>query len=82
MYVNDVQAVVNGAHLQLYADDTVLVASGNDREEAAGLLQPALDQYSLWCRANKLSLKGNRAICLCASTPRSLSLWQVAWQWL
>ena len=56
LYVNDVQDAVNGAHLQLYADDTVLVAQGLNSREAVNQLQPALNQYSAWRRANKLSL--------------------------
>ena len=56
LYVNDVQQAICGAHLQLYADDTVLFASDHDAEVAARKLQPALKQFEEWCSRNKLSL--------------------------
>ena len=60
LYVNDVQKAVNGAHIQLYADDTVLVTQGSDCSEAVKQLQPALNQYAKWCHVNKLSLNANK----------------------
>ena len=60
LYVNDVQNAVNGAHIQLYADDTVLVAQGNNSEDGVERLQPALNQYLSWCRAKKLSLNTSK----------------------
>ena len=56
IYVNDMQAALNGAKSQLYADDTVIYASGNSAEEVAARLQPELDLFTKWCRENKLSL--------------------------
>ena len=56
LYVNDVQAAIKGAKLQLYADDTVIHAAGDTPDEARMLLQPALMQFTKWCTENKLSL--------------------------
>ena len=56
LYVNDVQNAVNGANLQLYADDTVIHTSGATPEEATRMLQPSLEQFTKWCTSNKLSL--------------------------
>ena len=56
LYVNDVQCAIEGSKLQLYADDTVIHASGRTPVEAAHLLQPSLLQFTKWCAANKLSL--------------------------
>ena len=56
LYVNDVQKAVNGADIQLYADDTVIHAAGTSHELAVVKLQPALNCFANWCQANKLSL--------------------------
>ena len=55
------QEAVRGVHLQLYADDTVLVSSGQTGEEAVRMLQPALNQFTFWCASNKLSLNTNKS---------------------
>ena len=56
LYVNDVQSAVKVSKLQLYADDTVIYAAGENADDAACKLQPSLNQFSKWCQANKLSL--------------------------
>ena len=60
MYVNDVMRAVDNTHLQLYADDTVLVSQGTDANSAEQQLQPALAQFSKWCHQNKLSLNASK----------------------
>ena len=60
LYVNDVQSAINGAELQLYADDTVIHTAGENSEEAARKLQPSLTQFTNWCKANKLSLNATK----------------------
>ena len=56
LYVNDMQAAVRESKIQLYADDTVIYAEGENHEAAAWSLQPSRNQFSKWCKANKLSL--------------------------
>ena len=56
LYVNDIQFAVGGASTQLYADDTVIYVKGRNKEEAVAKLQPALDEFAMWCKANKLTL--------------------------
>ena len=60
LYVNDVQEAVSVSKLQLYADDTVIHSEGRSPDEAVGKLQPSLTQFSLWCKANKLSLNATK----------------------
>ena len=60
LYINDVQAAVRGANMQLYADDTVIFESGLNANEAIVKLQPMLNRFSRWCRANKLSLNASK----------------------
>ena len=50
------QHAVLNAQVQLYADDTVIFASGNTPDEAVRKLQPALNVFSHWCHVNKLSI--------------------------
>ena len=56
LYVNDMQYAVTGVDTQLYADDTVIYAAGVNGESAVHKLQPALNHFSTWCQANKLTL--------------------------
>ena len=56
LYVNDMQYAVTGVDTQLYSDDTVIYAAGINGESAVCKLQPALNHFSSWCQANKLTL--------------------------
>ena len=60
LYVNDMQHAVKGAHLQLYADDTVIHVTDKDSKGAVTKLQPALNRFSKWCTANKLTLNASK----------------------
>ena len=60
LYVNDMQNAVQKANVQLYADDTVLHSSDKDLDNAAMDLQEGLNQFSVWCHENKLSLNTNK----------------------
>ena len=60
LYVNDMQFAVTNANTQLYADDTVIYAAGENGETAVRKLQPALNHFSSWCQANKLTLNASK----------------------
>ena len=60
LYVNDIQLAVTGANTQLYADDTVVYAAGESAEIAKRKLQPAMNQFSAWCKSNKLTLNASK----------------------
>ena len=60
MYVNDVQPVIMNAGIQMYADDTVLYAAGEDIRTAASDLQDALNHFTGWCYENKLTLNASK----------------------
>ena len=60
LYMNDLQFAVKNAQIQLYADDTVIHVAGESSEEAAQQMQPALNSFSKWCSANKLSLNTSK----------------------
>ena len=60
LYVNDMQSNMLQAHVQFYADDTVICTSGRNIDEAAMKLEPTLKQFSKWCHANKLSLNTSK----------------------
>ena len=63
LYLYDVKLAVHNAHLQLYADDTVIHSVGVNAEAAAINLRPALRDFALWCHRNKLNQRrgvGNR----------------------
>ena len=60
LYVNDMQQAVKGAHIQLYADDTVIHIAKKDVSSATASLQPELNKFSKWCNANKLTLNASK----------------------
>ena len=60
LYVNDIQLATRDSKTQLYADDTVIFAAGEDKVSAVQKLQPALNQFSIWCKANKLTLNASK----------------------
>ena len=60
LYVNDVNEAILGTDIQLYADDTVIFDAGLNVNDVAQTLQPALDKFSNWCHANKLSLNASK----------------------
>ena len=60
LYINDAQAAIKRAGIQLYADDTVLYAADQNIRTATDNLQKALDQFTDWCGENKLTLNANK----------------------
>ena len=60
LYVNDLQQALRGVEVQLYADDTVLYASGDDLRKVKCSLQANLNRLHKWCQANKLSINPSK----------------------
>ena len=56
LYVNDIQQILDGVKVQLYADDTVIFASGRDLSTLERCMQTNLDRFQTWCDSNKLTL--------------------------
>ena len=56
LYINDMQHALNDVNVQLYADDTVIYASGNVLSRVLNRVQTALTHLQTWCRSNKLTL--------------------------
>ena len=60
LYINDMQSALMNRNIQLYADDTVIYATGSTPELAAGELQLALHSFAKWCKVNKLSINASK----------------------
>ena len=60
LYIDVVQEALDEANLKLYADDTVIFESGESTNEVVDKIQTVLNKFSLWCHANKLSLKASK----------------------
>ena len=58
LYVNDIQGALEAtnAHVQLYADDTVVYTVGQDLNVVKRDLQQSLNCLDEWCQSNKLTL--------------------------
>ena len=50
--------------LRTFADDTMISAMGNNKEEAAGLLQPDIRRISKWAARWKIDLNPSKTVCL------------------
>ena len=55
LYVNDMSSAIT-CDLCLYADDSMLLVSGNNVEEIEKTLNTEMNEISKWLQANKLSL--------------------------
>ena len=56
IYVNDVERSCLHSKVRLYADDTVLYASGTNIRTVEEHLQKDLNNYAKWCLRNKLTI--------------------------
>ena len=72
LYVNDVVNALNGVKVQLYADDTVILASGEDLNALTDLLQYNLCKFETWCNANKLTLNPSKTKMVAFGTRHSV----------
>ena len=60
LYINNLENVMQGCKLKLYADDTVLYQSGENCREAEEKLQDSLNLFAKWCSANVLSINARK----------------------
>ena len=60
LYLNDVQQILRGVTLQMYADDTVIYASGKDLTTLKNTMQSNLNIFHKWCCSNKLTLNPSK----------------------
>jgi hypothetical protein len=56
LYINDIETCVENSNLHLYADDTVIYASGTDPNEISCILTADLLKIENWLCRNKLTL--------------------------
>ena len=56
MYINDLERALDCVKVRLYADDTVIYASGSKVEQVVSRLQLYLNRLHKWCCSNKLTL--------------------------
>ena len=56
IYVNDVSSILKHCSMKLYADDTVIYASADSPYDTLKLVQNELDEFTVWCHENKLSI--------------------------
>ena len=59
LYINGLPSIVQ-SNMILYADDSVVFASGNTFQEACSKVQSDLNGVDIWCRYHKLSINVNK----------------------
>ena len=60
IYVSDVSSILKHCSMKLYADDKVIYASADSPNDALKLVQNELDEFTVWCNANKLSISTDK----------------------
>ena len=56
IYINDLSKSLKYSKVSLYADDTVIYTSHNNKDEALRLIQKDLNLLQRWCCMNKLTI--------------------------
>ena len=56
IYINDMSNVISFTSMYQYADDTVLLSTGDNINDCKYNMQLDLAQIVQWCNCNKLSL--------------------------
>ena len=60
IYINHLNSCLTCTSDFLYADDTVLLCSGNDLDNVCDNMQVDLDNISNWCNSNKLTINSKK----------------------
>jgi len=72
IYINDIQEQSNSIHLTLFADDTSLIATGNDPEQTTQLLNSQLNKLQHWFSSNHLIINTSKTNFMVFSTKQSI----------
>ena len=72
IYVNDVERSCSHSRVRLYADETVLYASGTNIKTGVEHLQTDLNSYAEWCMKNKLTINVSKTKCMLFSSQKKL----------
>ena len=72
MYVNDVQFALGKIGIRLYADDTVIFMTGNNRDVVQRDVQYNLNRFMNWCGSNKLTINPSKTKLVVFGTRQSV----------
>ncbi len=73
-YINDMPKYCNNLRPFIYADDTALLASGNNIETIQNSMQADFDRLLKWFHANKLSIDAKKTkVCVYSSRRSQLN---------
>ena len=68
LYVNDIlKYLTNNKRLAMYADDTLLIGSGNTLESSIVACQEAMNEVYGWCLLNRLTINIDKTKCMIVS---------------
>lgn len=73
-YINDISAYIPEKALNLYADDTAILAVGNDRDSLCSELQMYSHGLEDWCQHNKLVINTTKSKIMYFSPNMKLSI--------
>ena len=59
IFINDIIADLESTP-QIFADDTTLIATGNDTHETSSILNRDLDKISLWAKRHKVTFNSSK----------------------
>ena len=72
IYINDIQEQCNSIHLTLFADDTSLIATGNDPRQTTQHLNTQLNKLQHWFSSNHLIINTSKTNFMVFSTKQSI----------
>ena len=71
IYTNDLPTEIQSI-IKMFADDTILGATGNTSEECSNILQPNIDKLAAWARKWKIKLNPSKTKCLTISRKKNM----------
>ena len=73
LFVNDIQSVVEGSQIDLYADDTTIQSADKDINNIEKKLNKDLENINNWLVKNRLILNAKKTVCMLIGTHQRLS---------
>ena len=71
IYTNDLPSEIQSI-IKMFADDTILGATGKTSDECSNILQPNIDQLAAWAKKWKIKLNPSKTKCLTISRKKNM----------
>lgn len=72
IYINDIGCIINDSKLNLFADDTLISASGGNVQQVVDIINNDLSKLDRWLITNKLKLNTDKTKCMVIASKNNL----------